>query len=200
MAAFEGLFDTTSNASLALAGWVDDAAGRSSVIGIPGLLSYLLHGDAEKPVRGLNEFERKNWPPVNASFQFYHLMIVAGIGLVAIGALGFLVFWHGSIFERRWLLWLLVLSVLGPQIGNEAGWFAAETGRQPWIVYGLLRTSESLSKVVSAEAVLGSIILFSAVYALLFAAFIYLLNDKIQHGPDEADLRPAGKWALPTRK
>jgi hypothetical protein len=114
-------------------------------------------------------------------------------------ALGFLYFRRGWLLERRWLLRLLVLSVLGPQIANQAGWFAAEVGRQPWIVQGLLRTSEGLSAVVKANAVITSIILFSVVYLLLFAVFVYLLNDKIQHGPDDADLVPSGKLALPER-
>ena len=97
------------------------------------------------------------------------------------------------------MLWLLVLSVLGPQIANQAGWFAAEVGRQPWIVQGLLRTSEGLSAVVKASTVLAAILLFSAVYVLLFAVFVYLLNDKIKHGPDDADLVASGKLALPER-
>ena len=91
------------------------------------------------------------------------------------------------------LLLATVLSVLGPQLANQAGWFAAEMGRQPWIVYGLMRTPEGLSAIVKAEAVLGSLILFTLIYLLLFAVFVYLLNDKIQHGPDEADLQPSGK-------
>jgi cytochrome d ubiquinol oxidase subunit I len=103
------------------------------------------------------------------------------------------------LFQKRWMLWILVFSVLGPQIANELGWFAAEVGRQPWIVYGLLRTPEGLSAVVKADAVLTSLILFTVIYFLLFTVFIYLLNDKIQHGPDDADLTPAGKLALPTR-
>jgi cytochrome d ubiquinol oxidase subunit I len=126
-------------------------------------------------------------------------MVVIGFGMIAIAALGFLYFWRGSLFEKRWLLWLLVLSVLGPQIANQAGWFAAEVGRQPWIVQGLLRTSDGLSAVVKANTVLSAILLFGAVYVLLFAVFVYLLNDKIQHGPDDADLIPAGKLALPER-
>ena len=126
-------------------------------------------------------------------------MVTVGFGMIVIAAMGFLYFWRGSLFEARWLLWLLVLSVLGPQIGNQAGWFAAEVGRQPWIVQGLLRTSQGLSAVVKANTVLTAIILFSAVYLLLFAVFVYLLNDKIQHGPDDADLIPSGKLALPKR-
>ena len=77
---------------------------------------------------------------MNLSFQFYHIMVAVGFGMIVVAGLGFLYFWHGSLFEKRWLLWLLALSVLGPQIANQAGWFAAEVGRQPWIVYGLLRT------------------------------------------------------------
>ena len=104
--------------------------------------------------------------------------------MIAIAALGFLYFRHGSLPERRWLLWVLVFSVLGPQIANQLGWFAAEVGRQPWIVYGLMRTPAGLSAVVQANVVLTSLILFTFIYFLLFAVFIYLLNDKIQHGPD----------------
>jgi cytochrome d ubiquinol oxidase subunit I len=136
---------------------------------------------------------------VNFTFQLFHLMVAVGFGMILISALGFLYFRRGSLFEKRWMLRLLVLSVLGPQIANQAGWFAAEVGRQPWIVQGLLRTPQGLSAVVRRDAVLAAIILFSAIYVLLFAAFVYLLNDKIQHGPDDADLVPSGKLALPER-
>jgi cytochrome bd ubiquinol oxidase subunit I len=94
-------------------------------------------------------------------------------------------------------LWILVFSVLGPQLANQLGWFAAEVGRQPWIVYGVLRTPAGLSAIVKANTVLISLILFTFIYFLLFAVFIYLLNHKIQHGPHEEDLIPAGKLALP---
>jgi cytochrome d ubiquinol oxidase subunit I len=202
LAAFEGLYETTTNAPLTLWGWVDEKNEtlRASAA-VPGLLSYLIHGDTHQPVVGLREAapDPKDRPPVNFSFQLYHAMIAIGMAMIALSAAGFLYFWRGSLFEQRWLLRLLVLSVLGPQLANQCGWFAAETGRQPWIVYKLLRTSEGLSAVVKANTVLTSIILFSFIYLLLFAVFIYLLNDKIQHGPDEADLTPAGKLALPHR-
>ena len=100
-------------------------------------------------------------------------------------------------FKKRRLLWILVFSVLGPQIANQFGRFAAEVGRQPWLVYGLMRTPEGLSAVVKANVVLTSLILFTFIYFLLFAVFIYLLNDKIQHGPHDDDLIPSGKLALP---
>jgi cytochrome d ubiquinol oxidase subunit I len=201
LAAFEGLYETSTNAPLTMFGWVDEK--NEKVIGpkIPGMLSFLAHHNTGEPVIGLREAAPgpKDRPPVNITFQLFHLMVVIGFGMIAIAALGFLYFWRGSLFEKRWLLWLLVLSVLGPQIANQAGWFAAEVGRQPWIVQGLLRTSDGLSAVVKANTVLSAILLFGAVYVLLFAVFVYLLNDKIQHGPDDADLIPAGKLALPER-
>ena len=200
LAAFEGLYDTTAHAPLHLFGWVDEKSEKvTHDMAIPGLLSYLAYSDASKPVQGLHDFKREDWPPVGLSFQFFHLMVAVGFGMIAVAGLGFLYFWHGSLFEKRWMLWLLTFSVLGPQIANQCGWFAAEVGRQPWIVYGLLRTPAGLSAVVKADAVLTAIILFSLVYVLLFAVFLYLLNDKIQHGPDAADLTPSGKLALPEK-
>jgi cytochrome d ubiquinol oxidase subunit I len=202
LAAFEGLFETTLNASLTLFGWVKEK--KEKVIGpkIPGMLSFLTYSDTSKPVTGLREAapDPRDRPPVNFTFQIFHLMVTVGIGMILIASLGFLYFWRGSLFEKRWLLWLLVFSALGPQIANQAGWFAAEVGRQPWIVQGLLRTSAGLSAVVKANTVLSAILLFSAVYLLLFAVFVYLLNDKIQHGPDDGDLVPSGKLTLPVRE
>jgi cytochrome d ubiquinol oxidase subunit I len=202
LAAFEGLYRTTPSAPLTLFGWVDEK--NEKVVGpqIPGMLSLLAHNSIHDPVAGLNDAapNPEDRPPVNFTFQLFHLMVAIGFGMILISALGFLYFWHGSLFENRWLLWLLVLSVLGPQLANQAGWFAAEVGRQPWIVQGLLRTSAGLSAVVKANMVLASILLFGAVYLLLFAVFVYLLNDKIQHGPDAADLVPTGKLAIPERK
>jgi cytochrome d ubiquinol oxidase subunit I len=89
------------------------------------------------------------------------------------------------LFETRWLLWIFVFAVLGPQIANQLGWLSAEVGRQPWIVYDLLRTSDALSNVVSASQVLTSLVLFGLIYLLLFTLFVYLLNEKIQAGPGE---------------
>jgi len=199
LAAFEGLYETGPYAPLTLLGWVDEKAETTRGPAVPGLLSLLVHGDPAQPVTGLREFPPEDRPPVQATFQLFHAMVGIGFGLIAVAGLGFLYFWRGSLFEKRWLLWVLVFAVLGPQLANQCGWFAAEIGRQPWIVYGRLRTAEGLSAVVQAEAVLTSLVLFTLIYALLFAVFVYLLNDKIQHGPDAADLTPSGKLALPTR-
>jgi cytochrome d ubiquinol oxidase subunit I len=199
LAAFEGLYNTTSNAPLTLIGWVDEK--NEKVIGLqwPGLLSLLVHRNLHTPVTGLNDFLPGDRPPVKASFIFFHGMVGIGFALIGITALGCFYLWRKVLFQKRWMLWVLVFSALGPQIGNQLGWFAAEVGRQPWIVYGLLRTPEGLSAVVKANVVLTSLILFTVIYFLLFTVFIYLLNDKIRHGPDEADLKPAGKLALPKR-
>ena len=199
LAAFEGLYNTTSNAPLVLAGIVDEKQEKVIGVAVPGLLSFLAHDDFHTPVTGLNAFKPEDRPPVQASFLFFHGMVAIGFALIGIAALGFLYFRKGTLHERRWLLWLMVFSVLGPQIANQLGWFAAEVGRQPWIVYGVMRTPAGLSAVVKANVVLTSLIMFTFIYFLLFTVFIYLLNEKIQHGPDESDLIPSGKLALPTK-
>jgi cytochrome d ubiquinol oxidase subunit I len=197
LAAFEGLYHTTSNAPLVIVGFVDEKEQKVVGIEAPYVLSLLAHNDLHAPVAGLSEFPRNDWPPVPASFLFFHGMVGAGLAMITIAALGVLYFRKGTLPERRWLLWILVFSVLLPQIANQCGWFAAEIGRQPWLVYGVMRTPEGLSAVVKADVVLTSLILFTVIYFLLFAVFIYLLNDKIQHGPHEDDLVPSGKLALP---
>lgn len=191
LAAFEGLYHTES-APLYLFGWVNDQQQRVRFgIALPGMLSWLTYGDVNKPVTGLEQFPPQDRPPVNFVFQTYHAMVLIGFGLIGLGLLGIFLWWRGMLFGdeevpwvRKFVLPLMVLSVLGPQFANQLGWFSAEVGRQPWIVYGLLRTSDALSKVVTADAVLTSLILFSVIYALLFVLFIFLLNEKIQHGPD----------------
>ena len=199
LAAFEGLYNTTSNAPLVLAGYVDEKNEKVVGLSAPYLLSFLTHNDFHSPVTGLNEFKPEDRPPVQASFILFHGMVGIGFALIGIAALGFLYFKKGTLHERRWLLWLMVFSVLGPQLANQLGWFSAEVGRQPWIVYGVMRTPAALSAVVKANVVLTSLIMFTVIYFLLFAVFIYLLNEKIQHGPDDADLTPSGKLGLPTK-
>jgi cytochrome d ubiquinol oxidase subunit I len=109
--------------------------------------------------------------------------------------------WRGKLYQMKWLLWIFVFAVLLPQIANQAGWFAAEMGRQPWVVYGLLRTSDALSQSVTANQVLFSLIMFAVIYTLLFILFIYLLNKKIQNGPYQEkmiDQRPGQEEMLET--
>ncbi len=181
LAAMEGHFET-GKAPLYLIGNVDEESKKTSGIAIPGGLSFLLHGDFEAPVTGLNDLE--DTPPANVVFQTYHIMIAVGMALIALSVLAGFLFWKGKLEKSRWLLWIMVFGVLLPQIANQAGWYCAEIGRQPWIVYKLLKTSDALSNTVKANMVLSSIVLFTIVYIVLFVAFILLLHHKIQKGPD----------------
>lgn len=185
LAAMEGHFAANEPADMYLFGIVDE---KNQVIKfgvkIPGLVSYLIHGDAAKPVSGINAYKKEDVPPINIVFQAYHLMIAIGVFLILLSLICCIYLVRGKLFQTPWLLKVLVPSVLLPQLANQLGWVAAEVGRQPWIVYGLLRTSEGLSKAVKAHAVMTSLIMFTLIYALLFVLYIYLFNSKIQHGPD----------------
>lgn len=194
LAAFEGHFAAEAPAAMHLFGWVNQKEEKVDFsIEVPGMLSWMVHGDSKQPVAGLKTFAIEDRPPVQIVFQTYHGMVAIGFALIGLSWLGLFLWWRGKLFQSKWVLRLFVISVLGPQIANQLGWISAEVGRQPWAVYGLLRTRDALSKVVSAEQVLTSIILFALVYALLFAVFIYLLNEKIQHGPEEMELERRAK-------
>lgn len=184
LAAMEGHFDSSARADMYLLGWVNKDKQQTSGIRIPGGLSFLLHQDTDVPVTGLNAYKKEDQPSqINAIFQFYHLMVAIGMLMIGLTLYAMWSWKKGTLFKQRWLLHVFVWAVLLPQIANQAGWFAAEMGRQPWVVYGLLRTSDALSATVKAEQVLVSLILFTLVYATLFVLFLYLLNKKIKHGP-----------------
>lgn len=192
LAAMEAVFNDQTNAPLYLFGWVnEDNQEVKFGIAIPSMLSFLIGWDANTKVTGLNSFPEDERPPVNIVFQAYHLMVAIGFILIGISVLGVFLWWKGTLFNHRWLLWIFIFSVLLPQIANQVGWITAEVGRQPWIVYGLMKTSEGLSKAVQAGQVWYSLIMFTLIYIGLFILFIYLLNSKIQHGPEEVDLIPS---------
>ena len=185
LAAFEGHFRTGQDgAALHLFGIPDEKKQQVQyAVSIPGALSFLIHGDTKKVVRGLDQIPRSEWPPVGMSFQSYHLMATLGIGFIALTLFALLLLWRGKLFESRWLLWVFVFAVAGPYLSNEAGWVAAEVGRQPWIVYKILKTSDALSPAVHAGHVLGSILMFGVIYTMLFAVWVYVLHQKIRQGP-----------------
>jgi cytochrome bd ubiquinol oxidase subunit I len=110
-------------------------------------------------------------------------MVAIGMFLIALSLFGLLQWKRGKLFDNKWLLWVFVFTAILPQLANQFGWFAAEMGRQPWVVYGLLRTSDALSKSVQANQVLFSLILFFIVYTVLLLLFIYLMNKAIKKGP-----------------
>lgn len=185
LAAMEGHFKTGPGDAYII-GWVDKKNEETHGLSIPKGLSYMVHFDADTPVTGLDQYPLEDRPgQVNAVFQFYHIMVAIGMFLIALTLYASFLLWRGKLYNKRWLLHIFVWSVLLPQIGNQVGWFAAEMGRQPWIVYKLLRTSEALSKSVSANQILFAIILFTVIYIILFALFIYLMKKKIVHGIDE---------------
>lgn len=185
LAAMEGHFEEEAAADLYLLGWVDKESQSVTGLKVPGGLSFMLHQDFETPITGLNAFPEEDRPSqVNAVFQFYHLMVAIGMFLIALSLFALWQWKRGKLFEKKWLLWTFVFTALLPQLANQFGWFAAEMGRQPWVVYGLLRTSDALSKSVQANQVLFSLILFFVVYFILFLLFIYLMNKKIKSGPN----------------
>ena len=191
LAAFEGHFHTeNAPTGMYLFGVPDEREERVKLaiqVPVPGLLSFLAHDDFTTPVTALDAFPAADRPPVLIPFVSFHVMVALGMGFIGLTLFGLFMLWRGKLFETRWLLKLFVVAVLGPFVSNELGWVAAEVGRQPWVVYGLLRTSDALSRSVRAEQVLGSLVMFVVIYALLFLVWVFVLNTKIQHGPGEDD-------------
>lgn len=187
LAAFEGHFYTgTQGADLYIFGWPNELEKRVDFgVKIPGMLSFLVHNNFNTPVTGLDQIPAENHPPIKIPFLTYHVMISLGMAFIGLTLLSCFYWWKGTLFSKKWLMRTYIFAVIGPYIANQAGWIAAEVGRQPWIVYNLLRTSDAHSKAVSANMVLTSIILFGLIYALLFFVWVYVLNEKIQHGPDD---------------
>jgi cytochrome d ubiquinol oxidase subunit I len=185
LAAMEGHFEASAPADLYLFGWVDKENQKVTGLKISGGLSFMLYQDFESEVTGLNAFPEKDRPTqINAIFQFYHIMVAIGMFLIALSLFALWQWKRGKLFDKKWLLWTFVFTAILPQIANQFGWFTAEMGRQPWVVYGLLRTSDALSKSVQANQVLFSLILFFVVYLILFLLFVYLMNKKIKSGPN----------------
>jgi len=183
LAAFEGHYDSMKAADMFLLGYVDMNKQKAYGLKIPGGLSFLLHQNFTAPVKGLNAFAVNDRPkPINAIFQTYHLMVIIGMTIIGLTLFSLFLWWRGKLFSYKWLMGVFSFSVILPQLANQLGWFSAEMGRQPWVVYGLLRTSDALSKAVKANQVIFSLVLFTFIYTLLFSLFIYLLNKKIQHG------------------
>ncbi|MEN6625729.1 MAG: cytochrome ubiquinol oxidase subunit I [Candidatus Sumerlaeia bacterium] len=188
LAAMEAVFKTEPYTPLTLFGIPDEEQGVVHArIAIPGLLSLLTHRDLKTPVTGLDRIPRADWPPVQAPFQCYHAMIALGMFFIAVTLLALFLLWRGKLFGQRWLLWIFVFAVVGPFIANEAGWLVAEIGRQPWIVYGLMRTAAAASPSVGPGQIIASVLMFGAVYAMLFLVFIYVLDRKIRGGPEPVE-------------
>jgi cytochrome bd ubiquinol oxidase subunit I len=192
LAAYEGLYKTPEGgAPFHVFGIPDSKEERIKYgVAIPGLLSWLVYRDTSRPVAGLDQFDPKDRPPVGIPFYSFHLMVMFGVYFILLTLYAIWRWRKGTLFNSRPMMWIFVWSVLGPYAANQLGWIATEVGRQPWIVQGLLRTSEALSKSVKAHQILSSIIMFLLIYTLLFMVWLYVSNDKIQHGPDEPQMPP----------
>ena len=191
MAAMEGLFKTQAGAPVVLIGQPDAETERiDNPLVANDVLSFLLYGTTTAQVRGLNEFPRDDWP-TNIPLLFYSYHIMAGLGtiFVAVMVLSAFLLWRGTLFQARWMLWILLLCLPFPHIANTAGWLTAEVGRQPWIVYGLMRTTEGYSKYVNAGNGLFTLLGFMGLYTILAILFLFLVHHTISHGPVEEPAR-----------
>ncbi|MFQ5667290.1 MAG: cytochrome ubiquinol oxidase subunit I [Candidatus Binatia bacterium] len=207
LAAFEGHYET-GPAALSFVGWPEPKRQRLGFqLAIPGLLSFLIHGDSKASVTGLDRFRSEDRPPVRVSYLSYHLMVLLGLSFLGLTVLACFFLWNGTLFRQRWLMWVFVFAVIGAVAANQSGWVAAEVGRQPWIVYPPvpyrngqlvlgddgrvqydaalgLRTSEAVSRAISANQVAGSIAMFGLIYLLLLSIWVFVLRDKIRKGPE----------------
>ncbi len=189
LASLEGLWQSTSCAPLYLAGWVDEATRTTTGISIPCLLSVLAYLNPQAVVQGIDAFSPPAaTPPINLVFQVYHFMFAMGSLFVPIGLLAGLLYWRKRrLFTARWMLWILVVTVFFVEAAIIAGWWTAEIGRQPWVVYNVLATADGVSPKLTAAEVVFSLGTFLALYGILLVLFLYLLNAKIKSGPEPLD-------------
>lgn len=184
LAAFEGIYETQNYTPAYIFGWVNPETQKVYGLKIPGLLSLLVNRDLKTPVAGLDQFPQDHWPWVSAVFQVYHLMVLMGGLMLLLVLLGAYYWWRHGLKMPSWLLRCFVISVLFPQLANIGGWYSSCMGRQPWIVYKLLKTKDAFSTNLSAGQVWGSLIMFVVMYLMFFALFLLLLDRKIKNGPD----------------
>jgi len=182
----EGLYSTQKGAPLILFSLPPTQQGprEGPEIVITNLTSALAFGNFQAPIRGLQDFPADQWPPVAVTFLSFHNMVIVGNLMALVALAGLVLLLARKLETARWWQRVAIAAVPLPMIAIQLGWTTAEVGRQPWIVYGLLRTKDAVSKVVAAPAILFSIILFSAIYLCLGGLWLFLLGREIAHGPD----------------
>jgi cytochrome d ubiquinol oxidase subunit I len=198
VAGMEGLFTSEKGAPIVLMGQPDEQNQRiDNPLVVNKVLSFLIYGTTTAEVAGLDQFPRDQWPaPIPLLFYAYHIMAGLGTYFVAVMALAALLLSRGKLFTTRWMLWPLLLSFPLPYIANTAGWLTAEIGRQPWIVYGLIRTSEGSSKYVSAGNTLFTLMGFMGLYTVLSILFVVLIYRIVHQGPEAGPLNAAPQSAF----
>ena len=186
LAAMEGVYETQDCAPMTLFGWTNPDTDTTTGLQVPCMLSLLTGRSTSTVVEGLDDVPLDDRPNVPLVFQVYHLMINLGMVFIAIGVVGTLLWaWKRKLWTQRWMLWIFVFSILLTQLATLSGWWTAEFGRQPWIVWQLLRTEDAFSPNVTWGQVAFSIGMFVVLYALVLAVFLFLLDKKIKHGPPD---------------
>ena len=194
LAAMEGQFGTEQPAGLVIVGQPDMERERiDNPIVIPRALSFLVYQNWGAEVKGLEAYPQVNWPDnIPLLYYSYHVMVGLGTIFIAITVVAAFLLWRRKLFESRWMLWILMLATPFPFIANTAGWLTAELGRQPWLVYGLLRTQEGVSPLVSSGNVLFTLIGFAGMYLIMGLLYFVLMVREVAHGP-EVDEEPSGE-------
>lgn len=185
IAAMEGLFNSQKGAPIVLMGQPDEEAQKiDNPIAVNDVLSFLIYGTTSAEVKGLNAYPKDLWPTtLPLLFYSYHIMAGLGTYFVALMALAGFLLWRGKLYTTRWMLWPILLSFPLPYIANTAGWMTAEIGRQPWLVYNLIKTSDGYSKHISAGTSLFSLLGFLGLYSVLSILWILLVYKIIETGP-----------------
>ncbi len=187
LAAMEGLFETQHSAPVAILGQPDvPRRVLDNPLNIPGALSFLTYRKWAAEVKGLDNFPESEWPDSIPLLYFsYHIMIGLGTIFIAILVLAAFLLYRRKLFDSRTMLWILMLSLPFPFIANTAGWITAEVGRQPWLIYGLMRTRAGVSPQVAGGSVWFTLIGFAGMYSVLAILFLFLVYREIEHGPGE---------------
>jgi cytochrome d ubiquinol oxidase subunit I len=195
LAAMEGRFEGGPRASVALIGQPNVAAQRlDNPIEIPGALSFLANGHFGSNVSGLNDFPKEAWPDnIELLYYSFHIMITLGTIFIVLMAYAGFQNLRGRLESSRTLLWVLMLAFPFPYLANTLGWMTAELGRQPWLVYGLFRTAQGHSQVVSAGDTVFTLIGFVGLYMVLGLLFLVLVGREISRGPVDTFAAEAGK-------
>jgi cytochrome d ubiquinol oxidase subunit I len=186
IAGMEGLFKTETGAGMVIIGQPNEETGLvDNPIVVNNVLSFLIYGTTKAEVKGLDQIPHDQWPTaLPLLFYAYHIMAGLGTWFALLMIVSALLLFTGRLYQARWALWALLLSFPLPYIANTAGWMTAELGRQPWLIYGLMRTSEGYSNTVSASNGLFTLIGFMGLYTLLGLLFTVLVYREISHGPE----------------
>ncbi|MEP7028944.1 MAG: cytochrome ubiquinol oxidase subunit I [Candidatus Eisenbacteria bacterium] len=185
LAAMEGRFESGPDAGIHMIGQPNVAQRKlDNPVQVPGMLSLLAFGTFHANVPGLDAFPESDWPD-NIELLYYAFHIMAGLGTIMIALMGFAAFlsWRGTLTRARAMLWALALAFPMPYIATTAGWMTAELGRQPWLVYGFLRTKDGASPTVHGGTALFTLIGFTGIYFVLGVLFLFLIGREIAHGP-----------------